>query len=369
MDNKKLRDPALDIIRCVALFCVISVHFFLNTGFYNNTVAGEYMLVMTIMRNSFMICVPLFMMLSGYLIHSKEANKAYYIKIVRILYVYIIASIICALYRILFLKDGLSVFNAIINIFSFTTAPYSWYVEMYIGLFLLIPFLNMMYEGLHTQRKKQLLIVTLLTLTALPGVLNIYCIAGLDWWLMPSKASDYFSIVPDWWTKIYPITYFFLGKYLREFSTKLKAKQIAFLMIPVFLIAGIFNYYRSYGTAFIWGQWQDYGSLLITIQAVLVFCFFIKLNYENLSLYFRNLFSKISELSLGAYLTSWVFDKIVYARLNEAVPTIRQKLIWYPIVVIIVLTGSLLCSYFIELSYSYTLKKPVHRYINQIRSR
>ena len=62
------RSPAADIIRIFAFFCVVSVHFFLNSKFYDYPTEGKTMLVMTICRSFFMICVPLFLLLSGYLL-------------------------------------------------------------------------------------------------------------------------------------------------------------------------------------------------------------------------------------------------------------------------------------------------------------
>lgn len=369
MSSKKTRDPALDIIRCIAYLCVVCVHFFLYTGFYDTAVSGTHMLVMTIMRNSFLICVPLFMMLTGYLIQSEETNKVYYLKIVRIIYTYIIASLICGLYRIYFLGN-FTVASTIVGILSFETIPYSWYIEMYIGFFLLIPFLNVMYNGLYTQRKKQTLIVTLLLLTALPGILNIYnvyYVVDPEWWLMPSKELHYSTVVPDWWAGFYPITYFFMGKYLREYAIKFKPKQIAGLSILVFLFAGIYNYYRSYGSTFVSGPWQEYGSFLITLQSACVFCFFINLKYDRLPAKIRKVLSKISDLSLGAYLSSWTFDSVVYSRLNNSILTTQQKLVWFPVAVALVFIGSLMCAYVIDLSYSFIMKI-IHRRTSQAAS-
>ena len=99
---------SLDIIRCVALFCVIAVHFFLKTGFYNEPVDDLSMFGMIIMRNSFMICVPLFMLLTGYLIHNADISLKYYIKLVRVLFVYVLASLFCGTYTICVIKDGMS---------------------------------------------------------------------------------------------------------------------------------------------------------------------------------------------------------------------------------------------------------------------
>ena len=44
--TSKRRNPAMDIIRCLAFFSVVSVHFFLNSGFYNEIIEGKQMLVM-----------------------------------------------------------------------------------------------------------------------------------------------------------------------------------------------------------------------------------------------------------------------------------------------------------------------------------
>lgn len=363
MNNRKTRDPALDIIRCIALLSVICVHFFLNTSFYDDTVAGMHMLVMTVMRSSFLICVPLFLMLTGYLVQSKEPNKKYYLKITRILYVYLVTSLICGLFGIYFLGIY-TVPGAILGVLSYETAHYAWYIEMYLGFFLLIPFLNTMYDGLQTQKKKQLLLASLLLLTALPSVLNIYnlyALFDLSWWAMPSQSPNCVKIVPDWWANLYPVTYFFLGKYLREYSVKYKPGQIAVCSILVFLFAGIFNYYRCYGNVFIWGPWQEYNSLLVTAQSVLVFCFFLKLDCSRLPSAVKKVFAKISDISLGAYLISWIFDSIVYAKLNNAIPSLQQQLVWFPVTVILVLTGSLVCAYLIDLSYALIMKKSIRQ--------
>lgn len=75
------RNSSMDLIRVVAVFTVLSVHFFLHNGFYNEPVEGmspiggliDYftthnaaslhgpiMFVMVTMRTLFSICVPLF---------------------------------------------------------------------------------------------------------------------------------------------------------------------------------------------------------------------------------------------------------------------------------------------------------------------
>ena len=94
MYKGRIRDKRLDIIRIFSLFCVICVHFFLNIKFYDNIVIGKKMFLMTTIRNFFMICVPMFITLTGYLMSDKKINNKYYIGIIKIIVTYILCSII-----------------------------------------------------------------------------------------------------------------------------------------------------------------------------------------------------------------------------------------------------------------------------------
>ena len=65
------RNVNLDLTRCAAVFSVVAVHFFLNSGFYGTPIVGGKMLLSTILRTVFMVCVPLFLLLTGYLMSGK----------------------------------------------------------------------------------------------------------------------------------------------------------------------------------------------------------------------------------------------------------------------------------------------------------
>jgi len=361
MRKHTVRHSGMDVIRCLALVCVISVHFFAYSGFYEETVSGYQMLAMVVARNSVMICVPLFLMLSGYLIRSRPRDPGYYFKLIRVIFVYIAASLFCVFYKKYVAGSKITTGEIFLKILSFEAAPYGWYIEMYIGLFLLIPFLNALYESLDSGEQKKRLMLTLLVLTALPTAINIFCNAGSDWWRMPSSSSDYLLIIPQWWKNIYPITYFYLGRYLREYPLKIRAWQKILLIFITFALAGAFNYYRSYGSVFVRGPWQEYGSLFITGQTVLVFSLFADLEYRFLPGAAKRVLARISDLSLGAYLCSWILDQIVYSRMRNVIGTIPQQVRWFPAIVLTVLTGSLLISEIINLLYTVTGKVMVDR--------
>lgn len=65
------RDTSLDFIRIIALISVISIHFFRHIGYYNLTLQGRWVYVLTLARSFFRVCVPLFLILTGYLMNKK----------------------------------------------------------------------------------------------------------------------------------------------------------------------------------------------------------------------------------------------------------------------------------------------------------
>lgn len=326
MDGK--RNAGMDAVRCLAYFCVPAVHFFKNSGFEEEIVRGFPMYGMVLLRTGFMICVPLFLILTGALMSRKELSRQYYGKIGRTLAIYLLASCACILYRAVWMPETFSAKLALVGLFDFSAAPYGWYIEMYLGLFVLIPFLNVLYNGLASQRHKQVLVLTMLVLTALPGIINVHRVFDLHWWAEPAGSSLYYKFMPDWWMGIYPLTYYFIGCYLREYPLKMKRWVNVLLCAVTILLAGTFNFYRSRGETYIAGIWQDYGAISTTALAVLVFNLVTRWDYEGLSRRTANRLRWLSGWCLGAYLVSWIFDQVFYGLLIRAVPVMQDR-IWY----------------------------------------
>lgn len=308
----KTRNPSLDLIRVIATFSVLSVHFFLNTQFYETTVAGPRMFVMVLARTFFMVCVPLFLLLTGYLCGRKTLSLNYYRGIRRTLETYLVVSILCLALRRLLLHETIFLPFAIISIFNFSASSYAWYVEMYIGLFLLIPFLNLLYNGLGTKRKKQLLILTAALLCSAPTLLNLYI-----------------KILPDWWTNLYPVLYYFIGVYIREYDIPLPRRINVLLLGICCLLFGSFNYVVNYGDFFRWRDYVDWNGFQNVIDSVLLFLLLLHLPAEKAPQPCIATLTKVSTLSLGLYLSSSVTDQLIYPRLNAAVASMPMRMNYF----------------------------------------
>lgn len=354
----KRRNMALDAVRVFALLCVISVHYFLHCGFYSVTVEGKRMFLMILIRNFFMICVPLFMILTGYLMCSKELSKHYYSGIKKPISIYVLASILCILFKNKYLHENYGIKESILGILGFSAANYSWYIEMYIGLFLLIPFLNLIYKGLKDKKQKMILLGTLFFIVAIPGMTNIYNFYVDSWWSNPTLSSEYQKLLPNWWqSTLYPVLYYYIGCFLREFDLKISKKMSALLLGLCILVSGIFSYYRSYGIWFVSGGWNKYESLFVVIMTVLVFHIITHMKFwNNLPSLGNKMLVLLSNVSLGAYLVSYIFDSMIYPYLTEHIEGFVYKIEYFVIVVPIVFVCSVATSYLMNVIYASVLR-------------
>lgn len=302
------RSFGLDLARATAGVLVLSVHFFLNNEFYQTPVVGGTMLAACVARMLCMTCVPLFLVLTGYTCIHREWSKGYYRKLYPILLTYLGASGVCLVFRVAVLKEALAPLGMVRRVLDFSAAPYAWYIEMYIGLFLLSPFLNAAWRALD-DRAKRALLLTLVALTALPGMVNQWA-----------------QVLPQWWTAIYPLTYYALGAWLRERPWKAKGWQLLLGWLALAALTGVKGYLTAQGGPYNWMAEDNWGSWSLTLQAALLFSALVKVKTFPKPL--KWLVERVAALSLGMYLVSYVADRLVYPRLIAAVPAAHRRLWW-----------------------------------------
>lgn len=324
------RLAGLDIIRCLAIFSVIAGHFFvLNTPFRETIFDASGMFGQGLVYLLFNATgVPLFIMMTGYLnAHKVECNRKYYKGMKRVLISYLLFSVITILFRKYYLYEDLTWIQWGLKILDFSAIPYGWYIEMWIGLYLLTPFLNLLYKAIPTQKQKLILLVTLYVLTALPDLLNRY---GLH-------------LVPGFWQSVFPLTYFFIGSYVREYEPELKGKKIVVAIIAILAICAInpvftMLFAKEHTMIQIAG---GSNGVFGTIVAVLTFILLYKIDIRNV--WTKKVLTHISLLSLDMYLCCYIFDKIFYPYFIERYFVDQAQFgIYFFVIVPLVFVASLL---------------------------
>lgn len=354
----KQRNVSLDVIRCIALFLVVSLHFFYLNGFSNEFLNNPKMYVITIFRDFCLVCVPLFLMLSGYLCCTKTLSKGYYKGIVKTYSIYIFSNVLYLLYEMIWKKVPFSFSKLFFGILDFSTLSYSWYVKMYIGLFLLIPFLNLIYNNLTSKKQKHILIITGLFMAAVPYVVNIYNITLVGWWKNPTMSSEYQPLLPDAWTELGAVSYYFIGCYLKEYSLKMSRRKNIVLLLLATVLLGSYDFYRTRPYCHMAGVWQDNDSLFVVCVAVLLFHLLLHIPFEKIHPKCQNLLACMSNLCFGAYLVSAIFDEIIYGIIDGYGDGLISKCKLFILVVPIIYLCSLMTSWFMNTIYQYMFKIP-----------
>lgn len=358
---KPVRNINLDIIRIVAFCFVPSVHFFLHSGFYSNQIDTPEMKLMLFMRTLFLTCIPLFLLLTGYLQAEKKItpNAKYFLKIGKFIIPYLIIMFIDLVIIDEILTPSLpnhadfqpyGTKQYIQNFTSFT--HYSWYVEMYIGLFLLIPFLNMIWQNLKTKGQELFLIISLIALTILPSFFNVYEFSADDW-LSAANTSNW-KLFPSWWTKIYPLTYYFVGAFLARHKKRLTLNPLVALVLfaATWYLGGSYVFRRCEGLTPTIYSFTDYNSLVVFAIGVTLFIFINSLPLAKTPNCIRKFAGKLSDLTFGAYLGSWTLDQLLYtAYINKKTSVYEDRWSSYPFAMLLVIPTAFIIAYFTDLLY------------------
>ncbi len=327
---KSQRVFGLDMVRAAAGVLTLSVHFFLNNGFYDTPVSGKSMLLACMVRMLCMSCVPLFMLLTGYTCVNREWSKGYYRKLLPVLLTYVLSGAACVAFRYFWLGERWGLGTAAQMFSSYRAAPYGWYIEMYIGLFLLSPFLNAAWHGLGDGGKKAL-VLTLLGLTA-----------------MPTLTNQRWELLPDWWVGMYPLTYYALGVWLREHPVKMKGWKLLLCWLALAAVFGVKGYLRAGGGNYILAADDGWGSLALTLESVCLFSCLRKAEGTGLPAPVRWCVARVAKLALPMYLTSYIADQLIYPVLNRAVVQAQLRLFWMPVAVPAVVVCSLVLAQLVD---------------------
>lgn len=282
------REPGLDFLRCFATLLVVSAHGFLSNGYTVRAQIGAGMWLAGSFQLLGRCSVGVFLMLTGYLQSQKTDWKSCYRRLPSILLGYLLVSMISIPIRHFVFGDVQSLSTWLQRLFGYSGAYYGWYVEMYVGLTLLTPFLNL---GLKHMSNRQLFgfSAVLLFLSSLPG---------LTPWV----------VVPDFYMYLYPVSFYVLGAIFRRVQPKIRPLfAISASLVSVLLMGAgtVLSTDGPFSQAITW----SFGDLGMVIGAVGLFLGMYRIKMpDSLSRFF----AFASTGSYGAYLLSHLLDAQFY---------------------------------------------------------
>lgn len=324
-ETSSSRICGLDLIRVVAIFFVIAGHFFvLHTSLMSVPFNDLCLFVQATLKDIFCVGVPLFIMLTGYLNSNKTPTRKYYKGMLRVLVAYLVFSIITILFRKYYIGEDLTWLQWTMKILDYSAIPYAWYIEMWIGLALLTPFLNYMYKAIPSKNQKFLLLASLFVMTSLPDLFNRY---GM-------------YLVPAYFAKAaYPLLFYFAGTFIREYQPRIKHWQGWALVMSMSMVTPLFNIAVFRGNSDLVQIAGGPGGVFHSWIALAIFLMLYKKDVSNPPL--KRWITHCSLVSLEMYLCCYMFDMLYYPWFKDRFfETQSQFFPWFFVIVPLIFMSS-----------------------------
>ena len=268
----KERHVGLDILRIVSMIMIVTLHYLGKGGFLWETepYTPLYYLVYGI-EALCLVSVNAYVLISSYfLVESNEVRKKKLLKLYATVWFYnFIISVL--LYK---LDVPFSKMEIIYSIFPFFTKRY-WYVNAYILLYLLHPYLNKLVQSIN-KRELQRLLITLLA---------FFCVAQsvfpvLEWTYDETQG---YGII--WFVVLYLV-----AVYIKQYGGVLnKARWYQLLLVwcgasgacvcSKIILSVVLD---SAGRGSVYTDiWYTYNSLPVLLGSICIFIFFTKIELKS----------------------------------------------------------------------------------------
>ncbi len=340
---KPQHEAGPDLFRILGLLFVNSLHACLYNGFYSVPQAGAEIWLANSFRWLFYGCNAMFMLLTGYLKSTKTWNKGYYRGLLTVLVGYVLTCIISYPIRYFLIGETDGVKEWIKRFFTFSN--YAWYVEMYIGLILISPILNLGLQQINNPRKLMLLAGSCLFVT------SAHSITAID-------------LIPNYWSAMYPVTLYIIGGVIRKLQPKTPAWCCLLTAALTAMSLGLASVLTT-DKGFSSGYTQGYGGFWVTIMVTALFMGIYRLRVnEKVSKLLRWLSGGVFE----GYILSRLLDVWVYGLVPQWHTPAKYPLIFVcitiPVFIVSILVGKwvhttsvAIVGYPVETKKAYTPKK------------
>lgn len=336
MNTERKYYPQINIIKAIASFAVTAVHFRnrVERTIPEAEIGNKIQLFFSTNYAIFIFAVPLFLLATGFLsIHKKNTVKNL-LNTLKIYFLYLFIAFISFSFLILIRDWNFYGWKDMIHRAMSFNLISGWYIELFVGLALIIPFINILIKDL-SKKEFSLLIITLSLIVALPAFVN--------------KNPD-FSVIhlPNYWQSIYPLLYYLIGAYIRLYYEEIKIKKEQLFLIYLGSVLFIIQLLYRHASPYTWSAEGYYASIINLLLASSFFILLLK-NFNTSN----SLIDFISKHTLTTYIMSYPMDKIIYPIFLNTISSTKLLLILSPIIVIVAFISALISGYLLNILFNY----------------
>lgn len=298
-ENKHIK--FIDYMRVFATICVIMSHIITNTYSYNKIEHTYIYIIFDIILNYSLVAVPIFLMITGYLLlddRKKITLKKCFKYIYRVLIVLLFFGTIFNCVETIFDTKSFSFENFMIafkDVCVGKTWNHMWYIYMLMCMYMILPFFRIIAANIDKHTYFVFLTVIWIINFALSSV------PALDW------IHDYFPIYGVY------IFYLFAGDYIRKYSFEIDLSLIRKILFVLVFIASILHNFKALEDLQVC---LAYNGVFSSLFAICLFEYFTKKINKN------NVVSKVicvmSDNSFGIYIMHMIFVNFIikFLRIN-----------------------------------------------------
>lgn len=340
---KSQRIIAFDIMRIIAIFAVIWLHFS-SQNYYTSFPSNEWE-IRNIYDSMVRWGVPIFVMISGalFLDSNKQLSikKLYTKNILRIISAFLFWSFIYLLYDILEKNRQYTTLGEVIS--CVVKGPFHfWFLKMLLGLYIIAPILKIIAN--NKKIEMYFLLLALITTFVLPLCFKLLSIININSSLVLNGFYEKMNI------KItFGFTgYFMLGHYLRNNIFNSSTRYTVYILgLISWICVIVFTHFKSFQNNHADTFFYNNLSVFTLTEAMAVFIFIYK-RFYNYSSKYSPLLIKISNLTFGVYLIHVLFRQLFHDSFGIDSNIFGGCVIGVPILSIITFASSLVLTWVIN---------------------
>lgn len=272
---KKQRESNFELLRIICMFMIVGLHILAHGGsLYALNPNNINYYIINIIESFFIVSVNCYVLISGYF-----RIKANFPKLVKLELQILFYSISIPLFLVIIKVNNFSKIE-IIKFFMPVISKQWWFVTIYVILFLLSPFINILVDNLNEDNYKKLLIF----------LFTVFII-----W--PTFSIN--SINNDKGFGLYSFIFLYLvGSFVRKYHNSKKNNK--FLYLKIYLITTMLIFLCTLVSTILHKSnnynFYNYDSIFVFISSVALFLFFKELKFKS------KFINKISKLVFAVYL-------------------------------------------------------------------
>ncbi len=330
---KKMKQSNYELMRIVSMCFIIFWHIIVHNIPVSVIPSGTVRIALTTVLFFVVVHVNSFVMVTGYFSLNKKSTWKKALSLLGVVWFYKVVIILGLVLTSSIEISNVSFFRELL---PFDFGNY-WFLNVYLVLLLLIPFLNIAISNMDEKKHKKILILMFLLFSIIP------CI------------TDQQTISNNGYTLLQFVFIYFIGAYLKKYPIEKnyhfkrwsKNKLQLFYIIGFFFCfcSNLFLYYFSFvlkdldssilsniGTI-ISSFALNYNSPFVILQTIFYFLFFGTLNIKRKSINF------IGSLTMGVYLfhDNAYFKKVLFAPFQLKKHMMTLSILPYSVLIVIII--------------------------------